>query len=68
MIDKNKIVTEMDFLSDLLPAVPSLGLNPTSNYQNMTFIQNAFITTFITYLGFETVSHILGESAGVLLK
>ena len=68
MIDKNKIVTEMDFLSDLLPAVPSLGLNPTTPFQNVTFLQNAFITTFITYLGFETVSQILGESAGVLLK
>ena len=51
----------MDLISDLLPEVPSL-LDPTSPYQNVTFLLNAFITTFITSLSFETVSHILGES------
>ena len=56
----------MDFLSNLVPAVPSLELDPTSQYQNVTFLQNAFIGTFLGFflanLGTQTVRMILGES------
>ena len=56
----------MDFLSNLLPAVPSVGLNPTSPYQNVTLLQNsfvgAFLGTFIGSLAAQTVRMILGES------
>ena len=56
----------MDFLSNLLPAVPSLGLDPTSQYQNATFLLNmfasAFLGTFIANLAGQTVRGILGKS------
>ena len=56
----------MDLLSNLLPAVPNLGLDPTSPYQNVTFLQNmfigAFLGTFIANLAGQTVKMILGES------
>ena len=59
-------VSEMDFLANLLPAVPSLELDPTSQYQNVTFLQNmffsAFLGTFIANLMGQTVRGILGES------
>ena len=55
----------MDFLSNPLPAVPSLGLDPTSQYQNVTFLQNMFISaflgTFIASLMSQTVREILGK-------
>ena len=55
----------MDFLSDLLPAVPSL-LDPTNPLHNMTLLTNtfigAFLGTFLANLGFQTVRHVLGES------
>ena len=53
----------MDFFSNLLPPVPSLELNPTSPYQNVTLLQNVFITTFLSFLGFEAVRNILGEGS-----
>ena len=52
----------MDFLSDLLPGVPSLELDPTNPLQNVTFLQNAFAVTFLTSLAAQAVSNILGES------
>ena len=52
----------MDFLSDLLPGVPSLELDPTNPLQNVTFLQNAFAVTFLTSLAAQTVSNILGKS------
>ena len=56
----------MDFFSNLLPAVPSFGLDPTSPYQNVTLLQNtfigAFLGTFLASLGAQTVRMILGES------
>ena len=55
----------MDFLSDLLPAVPSL-LDPTNPLHNVTLLQTTFISaflgTFLANLGFQTVRHVLGES------
>ena len=55
----------MDFLSNLLPVVPSL-LDPTSPYQNVTLLTNtfigAFLGTFLANLGAQTVRMILGES------
>ena len=56
----------MDFLSNLVPALPSLELDPTSPYQNVTLLQNSFIAaflgTFLANLGAQTVRHILGET------
>ena len=56
----------MDFLSNLLPVVPSLELDPTSQYQNVTLLQEtfigAFLGTFLANLGAQTVRHFLGES------
>ena len=56
----------MDFLSNLLPGVPSLELDPTSQYQNLTLLQEtfmgAFLGTFLANLGAQTVRMILGES------
>ena len=56
----------MDFLSSLVPALPSLELDPTSPYQNVTLLQNTFISaflgTFLANIGFQAVRHILGES------
>ena len=52
----------MDFLPNLLPAVPSL-LDPTSPYQNVTLLQNSFIGAFLgAFLANLVVIHILGES------
>ena len=53
----------MDFLPNLLPAVPPLELDPTSPYQNVTFLQNSFIATFLASLVATTIRIILGESA-----
>ena len=55
----------MDFLPQLFPAVPSL-LDPTNPLQNVTFLQNAFITTFLASLAVETVRDVLGESVNIL--
>ena len=56
----------MDFLFNLLPGVPSLELDPTSQYQNVTLLQEtfigAFLGTFIANLAAQTVRNILGES------
>ena len=56
----------MDFLSNLLPGVPSLELDPTNPLHNVTLLQNtfmsAFLGTFLANLGAQTVRHILGES------
>ena len=56
-------VSEMDFLSNLVPSFPSLELDPTSPYQNATLLQNSFIATFLgAFLANLVVIHILGES------
>ena len=59
-------VSEMDFISTLFPAVPSLELDPSSQYQNVTLLQNtfigAFLGTFLANLGAQTVRMILGQS------
>ena len=56
----------MDFLSSLVPALPSLELDPTSPYQNVTLLQNSFISaflgTFLANLAAQTVRYFLGES------
>ena len=49
----------MDLLSNLLPVVPNLE---QFQFQNVTFLQNAFMATFLASLGAQTVGHILGES------
>ena len=56
----------MDFLSNLVSAVPSLELDPTSKYHNVTLLQEtfmgAFLGTFLANLGAQTVRMILGRS------
>ena len=56
----------MVFLSSLVPSVPSLELDPTSQYQNVTLLQEtfigAFLGTFLANLGAQTVRTILGQS------
>ena len=60
----------MDFLSNLLPGIPRLELDPTSKYQNMTLLQEtfigAFLGTFIANLAAQTVKNILGEALEAL--
>ena len=54
-------IPEMDFLSNLVPAFPSLELDPTSPYQNVTLLQNSFIGAFLgAFLANLVVIHILG--------
>ena len=59
-------VSEMDFLSNLLPGVPSLELDPTSQYQNVTLLQNTFIGAFLgtifANLATQTVAMILNQN------
>ena len=56
----------MDFLSNLFPEVPSLELDPSSQFQNVTFLQNSFIAAFLgtilANLAGQTVRSILSES------
>ena len=56
----------MDLVSNLLPAVPSLELDPTSQYQNVTFLQNMFVSAFLgTFIGSlvgQSFRGILGKS------
>ena len=46
----------------LLSDISEMELEPTSQLQNVTFLQNAFIVSFLTTLGAQTVRDILGES------
>ena len=61
----------MDFLSNLVPEVPSL-LDPTNPLHNMTLLTNtffgAFLGTFIGSLAGQTVRHVLGKSDKYLLS
>ena len=56
----------MDFLSNLVPGVPGLELDPTNPLHNVTLLQNtfmgAFLATSLANLGAQTVRMILGES------
>ena len=49
----------MDNINSLLFTEASVGT--TSNLQNVTFLQNAFMVTFFTYLGFEGLKYFIGE-------
>ena len=59
-------VSEMDFLSNLVSTLPSLGLDPSNPLHNVTLLQEifigAFLGTFLANLGAQTVRMILGES------
>ena len=50
----------MAFISNLRPAVPLL--DPSSQLQNVTYLQNTFIATFLASLGAMTVGNIFGKS------
>ena len=54
------------FCSKLVLGFPSLELDPTSQYQNVTLLQEtfigAFLGTFIANLAAQTVRNILGEA------
>ena len=62
----------MDFLSNLVPAVPGLELDPTNPLHNATLIQNtfmsAFLGTFLASLAAQTVRMILGETPFIFSK
>ena len=55
----------MDLVSNLLPAVPNLGLDPTSQYQNATFLMNMFASAFLGTF----IANLMGQAArGILRK
>ena len=55
----------MDLVSNLLPAAPSLGLDPTSQYQNATFLLNMFTSAFLGTF----IANLMGQAArGILRK
>ena len=60
----------MDFLTNLLPGVPRLELDLSSQYQNVTLLQEtfigAFLGTFLANLGAQTVRMVLGQSVIVI--
>ena len=49
----------MENINSLLFTEASVGT--TSNLQNVTFLQNAFMVTFFTYLGFEGLKYFIGQ-------
>ena len=58
-------ISEMDFLPNLFPTVPSLGLDPTSQYQNATFLLNMFASAFLGTF----IANLMGQAArGILRK
>ena len=56
------IFNQMTINVKLLSDISEMELEPTSQLQNVTFLQNAFIVSFLTTLGAQTVRDILGES------
>ena len=46
-------------MENLLFTEASVGT--TSNLQNVTFLQNAFMVTFFTYLGVEGLKYFIGQ-------
>ena len=56
------LVYKVTYKKIILQGGVMASLGTTSLLQNTTFLQNAFITTFLTTLGFETVRYILGKT------
>ena len=50
----------MENINSLLFTEASVGT--TSHLQNVTFLQNAFMVTFFTYLGIEGLKYFIGQS------
>ena len=50
----------MENFNNLLFTEASVG--STSQLQNVTFLQNAFMVTFFTYLGLEGLQYFIGQS------
>ena len=50
----------MENINNLLFTEASVG--STSQLQNVTFLQNAFMVTFFTYLGLEGLQYFIGQS------
>ena len=50
----------MENINSLLFTEASVA--PTSHLQNVTFLQNAFMVTFFTYLGLEGLQYFIGQS------
>ena len=49
----------MENLNNLLFTEASVG--SSSHLQNVTFLQNAFMVTFFTYLGVEGLKYFIGQ-------
>ena len=49
----------MENFNNLLFTEASVG--STSHLQNVTFLQNAFMVTFFTYLGVEGLKYFIGQ-------
>ena len=50
----------MENINSLLFTEASVGT--TSHLQNVTFLQNAFMVTFFSYLGVEGLKYFIGQS------
>ena len=50
----------MENINNLLFTEASVG--SASQLQNVTFLQNAFMVTFFTYLGLEGLQYFIGQS------
>ena len=50
----------MENINNLLFTEASVGT--TSHLQNVTYLQNAFMVTFFTYLGVEGLKYFIGQS------
>ena len=51
--------SQMDLVSNLLPAVPNLGLDPTSQYQNTTILLSMFASASLGTFDIYSVSGFL---------
>ena len=58
--ERGKLPARMENINSLLFTEASVGT--TSHLQNVTFLQNAFMVTFFTYLGIEGLKYFIGQS------
>ena len=58
--ERGKLPANMENINSLLFTEASVGT--TSPLQNVTFLQNAFMVTFFTYLGIEGLKYFIGQS------
>ena len=51
----------MENINSLLFTEANGNLGSTSHLKNVTFLQNAFMVTFFTYLGIEGLKYFIGQ-------